>query len=100
MVRQTSVGDAGSGAGVHELSATSANVVARAAPGSSRWSKIMGRLLPYVFLAPALGMLLLVYGGPSIATVVLSFSDWDGVSRHFNFIGLDNFAAILGDSEA
>jgi len=62
--------------------------------------RMTGRLLPYLFVAPALCMLLLVYGGPTVGTVVLSFTDWDGVSRHFNFIGLGNFAAILSDTAA
>ena len=62
--------------------------------------RMTSALLPYLFVAPALFMLLLVYGGPTIATVVLSFSNWDGVSRHFDFVGVRNFTTMLSDMEA
>ncbi len=100
MKRQPPMGGADIGVGAHPSAQVAPGPIPRAATRISRRGRITSGLLPYLFVAPALCMLLLVYGGPTIGTVVLSFSDWDGVSRHFNFIGLRNFAAILGDMEA
>ena len=100
MKRQPPMGDAGSGVGAHPSARVAPSPIPRAAPRISQRGRIANGLLPYLFVAPALCMLLLVYGGPTVGTVVLSFSDWDGVSRHFNFIGLRNFTAMLGDTEA
>jgi raffinose/stachyose/melibiose transport system permease protein len=55
------------------------------------------KYLPYVFMSPAILLLLFVYGGPIIAVFLLSLTDWNGISRTMNFIGLDNFIALASE---
>lgn len=50
---------------------------------------------PYLFIAPAAFIFLFIYAGPMIATFFLSFTDWNGISRSLNFVGLDNFINIF-----
>jgi len=54
------------------------------------------RLLPWLFVSPALLIIVLVVATPSVGTVFLSLTDWDGLAKP-NFIGLDNFARLLKD---
>jgi N,N'-diacetylchitobiose transport system permease protein len=58
------------------------------------------RLLPYALLAPALVMLAAVLGYPLVRLVVMSTQEF-GLAQQFGtppeFVGLDNFRAILGD---
>lgn len=50
---------------------------------------------PYLFIAPAALIFLFIYAGPMIATFFLSFTDWNGISRTFNFVGIQNFISIF-----
>ncbi|TDE10682.1 carbohydrate ABC transporter permease [Jiangella asiatica] len=49
-----------------------------------------------LFLAPLLGLNLLVVVGPSVATVWYSFTDWSGLGPA-TFVGLDNYTRAFGD---
>jgi raffinose/stachyose/melibiose transport system permease protein len=51
-------------------------------------------LVPWLFAAPALTIHILVVAGPSLATFVMSFFDWDGLSVG-SFIGFKNFSDTL-----
>jgi alpha-glucoside transport system permease protein len=51
------------------------------------------RLEPWVFVGPALVMLIWVLLLPALRTVLLSFQDADSV----NFVGLQNYTGVLGD---
>ncbi|WP_176731088.1 carbohydrate ABC transporter permease [Robinsoniella peoriensis] len=53
--------------------------------------------LPYLFILPAIVIFLFVYAGPMVATAVLGFTDWNGISPNFEFIGLKNFIKIFTD---
>jgi ABC-type sugar transport system permease subunit len=54
------------------------------------------RAAPYVFLAPALFLYVLVSLGPSLATAVYSFTDASGLpGQPANWIGLDNYREFL-----
>ena len=55
------------------------------------------RLLPYLFMLPAILIFVFVYAGPMLATFVLGFTDWNGISPGFDFIGLNNFIKIFTD---
>jgi ABC-type sugar transport system permease subunit len=55
----------------------------------------MRKLEPYLFLAPALATLLLVFGYPILRLVVLSFQR--PVSGQMDFVGLANYRSILKD---
>lgn len=52
------------------------------------------------FLLPALAFYSFVVIYPSLRGAALSFTDWDGLSRDINFIGLDQYRRILRDSAA
>lgn len=55
-------------------------------------------LVSYLFILPALALHLLVVGVPSMAALLLSLSDWDGL-RAPRFIGLANFRELLWQDE-
>lgn len=58
--------------------------------------KIKGGL-PYLFMLPAIAVFLFIYAGPMLATFVLGFTDWNGISPSFNFVGLKNYIKVLTD---
>jgi len=62
---------------------------ARIKPRHWRWY-----LVSYLFILPALLLHLVVVGAPSLAALLLSFSDWDGL-RTPRYIGLENFRELL-----
>jgi len=51
---------------------------------------------PYLFLAPALAVFGLAVLFPMVLTVGYSFTDWNGFGA-MTFVGLDNYAAAVGD---
>ena len=52
------------------------------------------------FMIPAAGFVIAIIIVPSVRGTVYSFSDWDGLSAGWNFVGLDNFARLIGDQLA
>lgn len=58
-----------------------------------KWAKA---LLPWLLLSPSLALLTLVVGGPIIGTLLLSFTDWNGIANP-NFIGFENFGKLIQD---
>ncbi len=52
----------------------------------------------YAFIAPVVLGLVIFYTLPSVASFVLSFTKWDGLSSP-SFIGLENFSALLQDEK-
>jgi raffinose/stachyose/melibiose transport system permease protein len=52
------------------------------------------------FLAPALAFYVFVVVYPSLRGTALAFTDWDGLTRDPNFVGLDQFRRLIGDSTA
>ncbi|GAA2238400.1 sugar ABC transporter permease [Herbiconiux moechotypicola] len=54
------------------------------------------QLIAIAFALPALAINLLVIGGPTIAGIGYSFTDWNGISAP-EFIGLDNWVRLLND---
>jgi raffinose/stachyose/melibiose transport system permease protein len=55
---------------------------------------------PWWFALPAMLLFAFVVLVPSARGVYYAFTDWDGLDPDFSFIGLDNFATMLGDSVA
>ena len=70
------------------MEASSAAGAPRGAAGPSRWS---GRLVPLLFLLPALVFLGLWVVYPTVRTIIRSFFDQQGST----FIGLDNYEALF-----
>jgi raffinose/stachyose/melibiose transport system permease protein len=57
------------------------------------------RLLPYLFMSPALASLIFIYLAPIIFMLAISVTDWTGVGLQFKFVGLDNFIRIVTGGE-
>jgi raffinose/stachyose/melibiose transport system permease protein len=53
------------------------------------------KYLPYMFMAPALILLLFVYGSSILGAVFLSFTDWNGIDPVIRFVGLGNFVSMF-----
>jgi multiple sugar transport system permease protein len=68
-------------------------VRARPSPGSGR----IDRCLAIALLAPALAYIFLLVGVPFLLAVVLSLTDSSAGSLDFSFIGLQNFASVVGN---
>ncbi|MDZ4136948.1 MAG: hypothetical protein U1D06_15360, partial [Paracoccaceae bacterium] len=55
-------------------------------------------LAPYVFVAPALIFIGVFLYAPILFSVGLSFSDWNFISPEAHFVGFDNYAVVLRDT--
>jgi raffinose/stachyose/melibiose transport system permease protein len=49
-------------------------------------------------ILPALIFFVLIYLIPFLQGIPISLSDWDGVSKTYNFIGLRNYGKVLTDA--
>jgi raffinose/stachyose/melibiose transport system permease protein len=56
------------------------------------------RTIAVLFLLPALGLNLIVIGGPAISSLFYAFTDWNGFTTP-NFTGLDNFFRLINDKD-
>lgn len=61
----------------------------------------MGRrwLTPTLFALPAAIMLAMFVVVPLGRLLVTSFTDWNGISPGFSWVGLNNYAALFGDAD-
>jgi raffinose/stachyose/melibiose transport system permease protein len=50
----------------------------------------------YLLIAPALLLSISIILIPGLLTTYISFTNWDGVSRQLDWVGLDNFRRIAG----
>ncbi|HNW86911.1 MAG TPA: sugar ABC transporter permease [Candidatus Limiplasma sp.] len=57
------------------------------------------RLEPYFFLLPAVLLVLFIYLIPFIFSIVISLTNWNGISRDFDFIGIRNYLEIFQTKE-
>lgn len=57
----------------------------------------MKNLVYYLLLAPAILLSVSIIFIPGVLTVLVSFTDWNGVASQFNFIGLQNFRELFAD---
>lgn len=62
-----------------------------------RLVKKKGRVLPFVFLAPAFVLYAVFFVYPFVFTTLLSFQEWDMLSPDKSFVGWDNYASLLND---
>jgi len=70
--------------------------VAEAYRQPARTSRSMGRVVPYLFLAPALLLVAALLLWPFTRTVILSFTDSSGASGG-SFVGFDNYTRLASD---
>ncbi|MBP5865801.1 sugar ABC transporter permease [Streptomyces scabiei] len=55
---------------------------------------------PWWFALPAMLLFVFVVLVPSVRGVYYAFTDWDGLSPDFSFVGPDNFTEMLRDEDA
>ncbi|MFD0744206.1 carbohydrate ABC transporter permease [Phytohabitans flavus] len=65
-------------------------------PISRRGRRRRSRLVAIAFLLPALALNLLVIGGPTVSSIVYSFTDWNGITSP-EFTGLENWTNLVQD---
>ena len=65
---------------------------------SDWYATLRGNFGHWVFLILPMFLFLIFYIIPIAATVFLSVTDWNGISRNFNFVGLSNYISLLGQS--
>jgi raffinose/stachyose/melibiose transport system permease protein len=53
-----------------------------------------------LFALPAVVLYAFVLLAPTLRGTVFAFTDWNGLSQSFNFVGLDNFAAIFQNADS
>ncbi len=83
-----------------------AAITARSGTAAGRWSRFVrevtdGRLFPWVLLAPAALLLVVILGGPLVTGVALSFQH-HVLTRPMDreaWVGLDNYVEMLGDRQ-
>jgi raffinose/stachyose/melibiose transport system permease protein len=75
-------------------------VDALAAPSSRRSGGTGRRAVPWWFTVPALLLFAFVVLVPSARGVYYAFTDWDGLSPDFSWVGFGNFADLAGDPAA
>jgi ABC-type sugar transport system permease subunit len=56
------------------------------------------KLAPYVFLVPALGLILVFTLVPFVQALLLSFQSWDGINPDAPYVGFANYQAVLDDT--
>lgn len=59
--------------------------------------KMKGQFIYYLFTIPALILITVFFMYPMIDGIYFSMTDWNGVSKDFDFIGLDNYFRVFGD---
>jgi len=61
--------------------------------------RLQSRLTPYLFLLPALVWYLIFLGYPMLFSLIISFTNWDGLSNQMSYIGLANYRSIFFEDE-
>lgn len=59
-----------------------------------------GRLSPWLFALPALVVYAVFLCWPTVRSLWLSFTSWDGLSNEAPFVGIDNYVRIFQDPTA
>lgn len=54
--------------------------------------------LAYLFVAPSFILMMLIIVVPTFLVTLLSFTDWGFGDPSFNFVGIDNYKALMGDA--
>lgn len=72
----------------------SASSAPAGAPAGRSW---LARLTPYLFIAAAVGLLLLLTYLPAANMLWYSVTDWDGIDKEKTFVGLSNYIDVFSD---
>lgn len=57
------------------------------------------KIEPYLFLLPATFLVLFIFLVPFVYSIVIAMTDWDGISKDIQFVGLQNFLDLLKEKE-
>ena len=76
--------------------ATHSTLTSDASAASRPKSRLIPAYMPYLFLLPAILLLVVFRYYPAFSAVFHSFTDWDG-TRPANFVGLDQYKALFND---
>lgn len=57
-------------------------------------------IIPWIFIAPLLLIHIFVVAIPAAQGIYMSLTDWKGVGRDINFIGLENYRELFFEDEA
>ncbi|MBE3064265.1 MAG: sugar ABC transporter permease, partial [Spirochaetes bacterium] len=52
----------------------------------------------FLFVLPALVVVFIFFLFPMLRSLVSSFTNWDGIGRESQWVGLKNFATVVTDS--
>lgn len=78
------------------MSSDKSNIPAASAK-SIPWGSIKNNLESFLFIVPAVTIFSIFYIFPFYYIFHLSLHEWDGISLHKQFVGLDNFRELLID---
>ena len=53
----------------------------------------------YTFMIPSIAVFIFIVILPTIIGLYYSFTDWNGIANNANFVGIDNFKALLNDGQ-
>ena len=56
------------------------------------------QLTCFLFTLPALVVVFVFFLYPMLRSLVLSFTNWDGIGKEAQWVGLKNFATVVTDS--
>ncbi len=57
------------------------------------------RIEPYIFLIPAVLLVLFIYLVPFIFSIIISLTNWNGIARSFDFVGISNYIELFQTKE-
>ncbi|MFT3984143.1 MAG: sugar ABC transporter permease [Lachnospiraceae bacterium] len=57
------------------------------------------KIEPYLFLLPATFLVLFIFLVPFVYSIVIAMTDWDGISKDIQFVGLQNFLDLFKEKE-
>jgi raffinose/stachyose/melibiose transport system permease protein len=78
------------------------STVSESTASAARWlpwrrSRRYARAAPWIWVVPAVAVVLALRYVATGAGAWYAFTDWDGISPHAKFVGLDNFRRIFND---
>ncbi|MDO5423328.1 MAG: sugar ABC transporter permease [Eubacteriales bacterium] len=52
----------------------------------------------FLFVLPSILLFIFAIGYPFVSGINIAFTDWDGISKTYNYVGFKNFAKVFSDS--
>ena len=74
-------------------------VIEKLASDAWRRKFLRNVIIPWLFIAPLLAIHIFVVAIPAVQGVYMSLTDWTGVGRDVNFIGLENYRELFFEDD-